>query len=536
MKTIKILILIIVVLVAVGVFGSRYYGKGEASKQEYRMADVTKGNIQAIVTSTGRLSPLNTVKVGSQVSGNVSEIHVDFNSVVKKDQVIALIDPSIYAAQLAQAEAQLLKARMQLQEKRKDIIVAEAGIESAEAHLTSALATLKEAELRYGRISNLGNNEIVAKSDLDSALAKRDNAQGGVEMAEAKLRTAKAQLNRTKAQEKGVRASIAERKAVLSLAEIKLKYCTIRSPINGEVISRHVDVGQTVAATLQSPVLFTIAEDLTRMQVEVDVSEADVGQIKPNQNVEFNVDAFQDNKFKANVRQVRNFATNIQNVVTYKIIADVDNNELLLRPGMTANVTIITAKVEDVLKVPNAALRFKPPGEIKEEGPRKPKAIKDRPMYTNAVKRLKLDSEQSKALEEIIKQADAKLKGVFALPEDARDMKQAWRNYFGTIFTKLYGILHQEQYQAFGALTKELREARKKRQKYKGRAAKIYIQGKDGQPNALNIMAGITNDTETQIIQGELKKGDKVIVGLAFRTNETRKKSGSLFSTLFKRR
>jgi HlyD family secretion protein len=252
--------------------------------------------------------------------------------------------------------------------------------------------------------------------------------------------------------------------------------------------------------------------------------------------VEFNVDAFQDKKFTAKVRQVRNVATNIQNVITYKIIADVANNELLLRPGMTANVTIIVAKVDGVLKVPNAALRFKPPGEIQAAKPRGPRAIKERPMYKNAIMRLKMDSEQTRAFEEIIKKADNKLKAVYTLPEAERDLKQAWRKYFTSIYRNLYGILRSDQYQEFGRYTKELREAGQKRRKYKGRPAKVYILDENGQPKSLGIMAGITNDTETQIIQGELNKGDKVIVGLVFGSSGGRKRSGSLFSTLFRRR
>jgi len=536
MKKLIFWIVLGVILIVVAFIGINIYGKGEASNEEYKMAAVKKGGIQALVTSTGRLSPLNTVKVGSQVSGIIKEIFVDFNSVVTKDQVIALIDPAIYAAQVEQAKAHLLMAKMQRQERLKDIIAAKAGVESAKASLNSARATLREAELRYNRLAGLGNNEIVAKSDLDSALAKRDNAKGGVQVAKAKVRTSKAQLQRVIAQEKGVLALIQERKAALSLTETKLKYCTIKSPINGVVISRSVDVGQTVAATLQSPVLFTIAEDLTRMQVDVDVSEADVGQIRPDQDVEFNVDAFLDKKFKAKVHQVRNVATNIQNVVTYKIIADVANNELLLRPGMTANVNIIVANVDGVLKVPNAALRFKPPGEIEEAKPRKPAAIKDRPMYKNAIMRLKMDSEQAGAFEEIIRKADAKLRAVFALPEEERDVKQAFRNYFVSIYRKLYGILRQDQYQEFGKYTKGLREANKKRRKSKGRPAKVYILDENGQPKSLGIVAGITNETETQVIQGELKKGDKVIVGLVFGSSRGRKQSRNIFSSIFGRR
>ncbi|MBW1887105.1 MAG: efflux RND transporter periplasmic adaptor subunit, partial [Deltaproteobacteria bacterium] len=371
MKKLSIWILVVVALIGSAVLLVSYFHGGENTKQGYKTALVNRGQILAIVTSTGTVNPLNTVKVGSQISGNIIEIYVDFNSVVKKDQVIARIDPAVYEAQLEQARAQRLMAQMQLMERQKDIVAAQAGIESAVANLNSAKATLREAELQYNRIAKLRDKITVSQSRLDEVLARRDNARGAVEVAKAKVETSKAQLQRAQAQEKGVRALIAERKAALKLADVKLKYCTIKSPIDGEVIERAVDVGQTVAATLQSPVLFTIAENLARMQVEVDVSEADVGQIKPDQDVEFTVDAFPEKKFRAKVRQVRNFATEIQNVVTYKVIADVNNDSFLLRPGMTANVTITVAKVDNVLKVPNAALRFKPPGEIREAKSRK---------------------------------------------------------------------------------------------------------------------------------------------------------------------
>jgi HlyD family secretion protein len=534
MKILKYSIVLIVILAAAALVFGKFYGKSESSRQEFKLAKVSRGDIQAIVTSTGRLSPLNTVKVGSQVSGNIKDLYADFNSIVKKDQVIALIDPAIYAAQVAQAKAQLLMARMQLQERQKDIEAARASVKSTEAQLVSSRAGFMDAELRYMRLAKLG--DTISKSDLDSAQARRDNDKGAVDAAKAKILAAEAQLRSVIAQEKGVEAMIQERQAALDLAEIKHRYCTIESPINGVVISRDVDVGQTVAATLQSPVLFTIAEDLTRMQVEVDVSEADVGQIQAGQDVTFTVDAFQEKKFKAKVREVRNVATNIQNVVTYKIIADVDNEGLLLRPGMTANVNIVVARVKDVLKVPNGALRFKPPGEAGEASPAKRAPITERAFYKDTVKKVGLDAAQSEELVRIIEQAGKKLKAVYALPEEERDPKQAWQGFFTQVFTSLYKILREDQRGKFSVYVAELREARKNRGLFKERPAKVYVPDEGGRPRLINISAGVTNEDETQVVGGDLNDGDTVITGLLFNAGGKAKESQSFLTTLFKRR
>jgi len=534
MKILKYLIVLIVILGAAAWVLGKFYGKSAASRQEFKLAKVSRGEIQAIVTSTGRLSPLNTVKVGTQVSGNIKELYVDFNTIVKKDQVIALIDPAIYSAQVDQARARVLMARMQLQERQKDIDAARATVKSAEAQLVSCRAGFRDAELRYIRLAKLG--DTVSKSDLDSAQARKDNDKGAVDAARARILTAEAQLSMVIAQKKGVEAMIQERQAALDLAEIKLQYCTIKSPISGVVISRDVDVGQTVAATLQSPVLFTIAEDLTHMQVEVDVSEADVGQIEAGQDVAFTVDAFQEKKFKARVREVRNVATNIQNVITYKIIADVDNDALLLRPGMTANVNIVVARVKDVLKVPNGALRFKPPGVAGEAKPGKRAPIRERSFYKDTVKKVGLDAAQSDELVRIIEKAGKKLKAVYALPEEERDPKQAWQGFFTQVFTRLYKIIREDQRRKFSAYVVELREARKKRGLFKERPAKVYVPDENGRPRVMNISAGVTNEDETQVVKGDLNEGDTVITGLLFNAGGKAKKGSSFLSTLFKRR
>jgi HlyD family secretion protein len=539
MKALKYVIVLILVLAGAFFLWSRYNTGQENATQLFKQAAVTKGDILAMVASTGRLNPLNTIKVGTQVSGTVKEIYADFNSAVKKDQVVALIDPAIYAAQVAQAKAQLLKVRAQLEESNRSIEVADAGIKSAaaqvqSAQVQSAQATLKDARLKYKRLAKLG--DVIAQADVDAALAKRDNAKGVLDMAKATVLSAKAQFNRTVAQKKGVAAAIYEKEAALNLAQIKLRYCTISSPIDGVVISRDVDVGQTVAATLQSPVLFTIAEDLTRMQVEVDVSEADVGRIKNSQGVIFSVDAFVEKKFGAKVREVRNAATNIQNVITYKVVADVDNNNLLLRPGMTANVNIVVAKVKGVLKLPNGALRFKPPGESKAARPAKSPPVRERKLFKTAVQKIGLDNKQSAEFEAIIKTAGQKLKAAYALPEEERDIKQAWKTFYTQIMTRLYRILRTDQHERFQAYVAERKAAFQKNRSGQGRPAKVYILDEDGKPQQKNITVGITNDDETQIVAGGLEEGDKVVVGFDFSAEGTPKKRGSLMNTLFRRR
>ncbi len=526
--------------VAVAVLGSLVVwtlsGDDIAHDKAFRLAPVSRGDIRATVSSTGKLNPLNTVEVGSQVSGMIKALHVDFNSPVQQDQVIALLDPAFYQAQVEQATAQLLMARAQYQESEKSILAAQASVESAKAQLNSAKATLREAELKYMRFQSLDKENVISKADLDAAQARLENAQGDWFMAQAQVKTTKANLNRAIAQQAGSRALIAQREAALHLAEIQLDYCTIKSPIGGTVISRHVDVGQTVAASLQSPILFIIAEDLSRMQVEVDVSEADVGQIQAEQEVEFTVDAFPEQKFKAKVRQVRNAPNNIQNVVTYTIVADVENPSLVLRPGMTANVTIIVDDVQNVLKVPNAALRFKPAGESKEQSTRSRLPIRERASFKNTVEKLNLDAAQTDQLEVFVKNAAEKLKAAYALPEDQRDTHMAWKNFYTEINQNLYGILHGDQYEKFKIYIEELKASYEKRSKNKKiSSAKVYVLNENGLPEARHVLAGVTDEAQTQIVSEQLEEGDQVIVGISFDSAGGKNKKSNFLSAIMRR-
>lgn len=278
-----------------------------SSGQTFQTVAVTRGPITQAVTATGTLNPVQNVQVGSQVSGNIQELFADFNSIVKAGQVIAQIDPVVFQANVNQAEGELANAK----------------------------AGLDLARLNATRTQALVAKQNSAQSDLDQVMAALHQAEANVKIKEGALQKVKADLD----------------------------HCTITSPIDGIVISRNVDVGQTVAASLQAPVIFTIANDLAKMQIDANVAEADVGGVEVEQHVDFTVDAFPSRTFQGKVVQVRNAPITVQNVVTYDTVIGVSNPELKLKPGMTANVSIVSAHRDDALKIPNSALRFRLPNE-----------------------------------------------------------------------------------------------------------------------------------------------------------------------------
>jgi HlyD family secretion protein len=291
------------------------YRCSSASGVTYQTAPVAKGPITQAVTATGTLNPVQNVQVGSQVSGNIQKLFVDFNSTVKAGQVIAQIDPIVFQANVNQAEGDVANARAALE-----------------------LARLNEARTRA-----LVAKQNSAQSDLDQAVANLHQAEANVKIKEGALEKAKADLD----------------------------HCTITSPIDGIVISRNVDVGQTVAASLQAPVIFQIANDLSKMQIDANVAEADVGGVAVDQDVDFTVDAFPTRTFQGKVVQVRNAPITVQNVVTYDTVIGVSNPEQKLKPGMTANVSIVAAHRDEALKIPNSALRFRMPDQTPSVAPRR---------------------------------------------------------------------------------------------------------------------------------------------------------------------
>jgi HlyD family secretion protein len=299
---------------------------------QYFTEKVQKGDIQNVVQATGTINAVTTVQVGSQVSGTIQTLAADFNSHVKKNQVIAQIDPSLFQGALLQAKA--------------DLADAQANLIAARANLDKAQAAAAQAKLDFNRYTTLAQEGVVPTQQLDTARATSQSADAAVGAAKAQVTQAGAQVQ--------------QKQAAVRVAQTNLDHSTIRSPIDGTVIARSVDVGQTVAASLQAPTLFTIAQDLTKMQVYVSTDESDVGTVQAGQDVTFKVDAFPKDTFKGKVSVVRLNATTVQNVVTYTTIVDFDNPDMKLFPGMTAYVTVPVATATDVVKVPNGALRFTP--------------------------------------------------------------------------------------------------------------------------------------------------------------------------------
>ena len=289
-------------ILAVGIFTALLFGcKGDGPS--YRTDPVTRGDIQQAVTATGTVNAVTTVQVGTQVSGTIKNLYVDFNSRVKKGQLIARIDPTMFEAQVAQARATVSKTD----------------------------ATFRDAERTFKRNQELYAKNLIPRSDLDTAETNFD----------------------------GAKAQLEQDKAALMVSETNLRYTSILSPVDGVVISRAVDIGQTVAASFQTPTLFTIAQDLTKMQIDTNVAESDIGVVKVGQEVDFTVDAYPDTTFEGKVWQIRQAPITVQNVVTYDVVIQVNNKDLKLMPGMTANASIVIQTRENVLRITNAALRFR---------------------------------------------------------------------------------------------------------------------------------------------------------------------------------
>jgi HlyD family secretion protein len=345
-------VILIFLLLGAGAFYFWGWIEPNGSNQRYRMVKVERGDITSSVTATGTINPVVTVLVGSQVSGTIKALYADFNSRVKEGQVIAQIDPALFEAQVDQARANVLKAQAGLAN-------AQATVQGAKANLYKADVAVADTKRSLDRNAPLAERKVVAQQVLDTAQANYDSAV-------AQRDALKAQLLVTDAQVESEKANVENTKAALRMAETNLRYATIRSPVSGIVISRNVDVGQTVAASLQAPTLFTIAKDLTQMQVDTNFSEADIGRIETGQEATFTVDAYPERIFHGRVSEIRNAPQTIQNVVTYDVVIMVANPDLKLKPGMTANVTIIVAHENGVLKIPNAALRFQPQSVRKE--------------------------------------------------------------------------------------------------------------------------------------------------------------------------
>src|SRR5690349_2116345 len=380
-----------------------YFWGNDSSSAQYLTARVERGNLRNTVTATGTLQAVTTVQVGSQASGTISALYADFNSVVKKGQIVAQLDPAVTKAQVEQAQANLQQARASLAQAKAAVANSRAGITDAQAKNLAAKSTVQnnqagvsasEANVAVLKaqqddaMSLLKQQEsllkagVIAQRDYDvamtayktaearynqavaqlnqSKLSEQSSASAGVASSQAGVEQAKAQLVQAQAQVEQNTAQVQQAEAALSLAQVNLSHTTITSPIDGIVVSRDVNVGQTVAASLSAPTLFTIANDLTQMQVIANIDQADIGLVEQAKSVKFSVDAFPGKEFDGKIEQMRLNPVNVQNVVTYNVVLDVNNPDQKLKPGMTANLTITIDERNNVLKVPNSALRFTP--------------------------------------------------------------------------------------------------------------------------------------------------------------------------------
>ena len=396
-------LLILIGAVGILTLSGLYFWSGQSSAAQYMTARVERGNLRNTVTATGTLQAVTTVQVGSQASGTISALYADFNSTVKKGQVIAQLDPAVAKAQVDQSRANLEQARAALQQARASVSQARAGVTDAQAKALAAKSTvqnnqsgvasaranlavlkaqLDDALSLLKQQESLMNSGVIAKRDYDVAytsykaaearynqaaaqldqaiLSEQSSASAGIAQSQAQVEQAQAQAQQSTSQVASAQAQVLQAEAALRLAEVNLAHTTITSPIDGIVVSRDVNVGQTVAASLSAPTLFTIANDLTQMQVIANIDQADIGLVEQAKSVRFSVDAFPGKDFEGKIQQMRLNPQTVQNVVTYNVVIDVSNPEQILKPGMTANLTITIDERNNVLKVPNAALRFMP--------------------------------------------------------------------------------------------------------------------------------------------------------------------------------
>lgn len=495
----RIVVIAVALAVAGGAWAFYRQRNAEQAAGAYRTAKVERGDIRVAISATGALSAISTVDVGSQISGQVTEVLADYNDRVSKGQVIARIDPATYEAQIAQGSAQVSNAR---------------------AGLATAQATLRNAELDYQRKSELAKNQLVARSDADLARAARDQAR-------AQLAGAEAQIN--------------QQIASTQTSRLNLQRTVIRAPVDGVVLTRSIEPGQTVAASLQSPVLFQIAEDLSKMEIVLAIDEADIGQVKPGQSVNFTVDSFPDRQFRGAVQQVRLSATNTSNVITYPVVVSVDNEDGVLLPGMTANAEIEVSRRDNVLRVSNAALRYKPAEEAAGTGPAggPPGGARgglsgDLPRVAQA---LKLDANQQAAFDAALEQMKQRMAARTAAPAAAPPGGGGGapiiigggrgpgggggnnnRNRSGGAVSGAARQRMQERFnQQFGSFRSTLNDAQRKQWDTEivnlvtARRVPLY-KLVNGEPEQIVVRVGASDGSWTEV-SGNIREGDEIVVG-----------------------
>ncbi|MFN7947571.1 MAG: efflux RND transporter periplasmic adaptor subunit [Blastocatellia bacterium] len=471
----------------------------EASAEDFMTARIERGDIRNNVFATGTLQAVTTVQVGSQVSGTISSLSADFNTHVRKGQVVAQLDPSIFQAQVASARANLEQARAGLADAQAKVLAAKstiqnqrAGVSGANANVAALKAQLDDAASLLKRQEALAASGVVPERDLETARTSYRAAEARYTQAVAQVEQARTSeqssatsgLAQAEAQVKQSQAQVRQAEAALKLAEVNLSHTTITSPIDGVVVSRNVDVGQTVAASLSAPTLFTIANDLTQMQVIANIDQADIGAINQDNRVTFTVDAFTGRKFEGTIKEIRLNPQNVQNVVTYNVVINVQNPDLKLMPGMTANLTFAVAERKGVLKLPNAALRFTP----KDVTPEK---IRELLRSRNGSEGLQIppeaETKASPGTQSATKTDDGQRQ---RRRQQSADGEAGSRASTGDAAPRRGGSGGQD-----------------------GQWRIVWVLGPDNKPQPRRVRTGITDGSVTEIRDGDLQEGEMVIVG-----------------------
>ena len=488
------------------VFAGFYFFGDDSSTPQYMTARIERGNLRNTVTATGALQAVTTVQVGSQASGTISALYADYNSVVKKGQVVAQLDPATAKAQVDQARANLTQAQASLAQSRAAVVNARAGITDAQARNLAARSTVQNnqagvtaAEANVAVLKaqqddamsllkqqdSLLKAGVIAQRDYDIAatayktaearynqavaqlnqakLSEQSSASAGVVQGQAAVEQSQAQVKQAEAQVQQNAAQVQQAQAALSLAEVNLSHTTITSPIDGVVVSRDVNVGQTVAASLSAPTLFTIANDLTQMQVIANIDQADIGLVEQAKSVRFSVDAFPGKEFDGKIEQMRLNPVNVQNVVTYNVVIDVNNPEQKLKPGMTANLTITIDERNNVLKVPNSALRFTPQDANRQRGA-----------------------------------------GAGAGAQGQGQNQGQGQGGQGRRRQQGDGAQNNGGQSNFAPASAPV---------LPGQTRIVWVLGQDGKPDRRRITVGLSDGSATEVVDGELNEGDMVITG-----------------------
>ena len=501
---------VIAVTVLFGAVFFYFFLRGNETTNEtssYRLAEVISGAMEVIVSSTGKVHPVLIVDVGSQVSGQVANVLVDYNSLVKKDEIIALIDATPFQARLEMAQADLAQAKANLAMQR-------ASLEQLDADLTGARAAFKELARDLERQESLLKGKMVSQSIVDRAVANHDQSQ-------ARINSLLAQQKRQSAQIRTSEAQILSRAAALRERETELGNTVIRSPVEGVVINRDVDPGQTVAASLQAPVLFTIAKDLREIHLEVSVDEADIGRIREGQKARFTVDAYPDRSYTGLVIQIRKQPVEVSNIVTYIIIVSTRNEDDTLLPGMTANVEIIIGERSEAVQVPSGALRFTPRDFEATNFDRQGESGNSRrgsgqgqgssgqgmrSMMQELNEKLDLSAEQKKSVQTVFMEMGQSIRSLQERGLESDEMAPAIEQLRRQMRVKLESIFDPIQKELYQKMTVQAAASQ-------GVRGNVWtIGGPDGSPVAKTVMIGISDGSRTEIVSGDIKSGDLVIV------------------------